>query len=173
MLSFLNSREQYLRLLLGMQFPSPAGFSRRTVVERFGGYDESIPMIEDWPFWLKVIYNGTKTNFINKVTVHYHLRESLSLSKKPSPKFVESQKLLKEYIHGLQMQENWLCRLYFNGIEKMRQPGIAGMMAKVGHFFNPYTWYQNYLYRKICRYDRRLMLNLNRHRDEDTTGVIV
>ena len=153
---FLDSREQYLRLLLGMQFPTPAGFFKKSVSERVGGYDENIPMIEDWPYWLKTAKEGVKTNFINKVTVHYRMRESLSLSKKPSPKFVESQRLVKEYVHGLQMQENWICRNYFNGIEKMKLPGIAGRLAKIGHFLNPYTWYLNYLYRKMCRYDRKL-----------------
>ena len=153
---YLNSREQYLRLLLGMQFPSPAEFAKKTVIEKVGGFDESIPMIEDWPFWLKVMKLGIKTYFLNKVTVHYRLRESLSLAKDPSPRFVESQKLVKEYVYGLQMQENWICRIYFNGIVKMKQSGIIGMLAMVVHLVNPYTWYLNYLYRKVCRYDQKL-----------------
>lgn len=69
------------RIVLTTQnfLPAASVFYRKSVWEKLGGYDESIPLLEDWPFWVKSLKSGYCFDFLDKETVSYRFSE-LSVS---------------------------------------------------------------------------------------------
>lgn len=61
------------RIILSNQnfLPSASVFLKKNVWQSTGGYNEDIPLIEDWPFWIKVLENGYKFDFLDKETACY------------------------------------------------------------------------------------------------------
>jgi alpha-1,3-rhamnosyltransferase len=84
------------RIILSTQnfLPAASVFLKKKVWEDLGGYDESIPLMEDWPFWVKTLENGYKFDFLDKETVEYRFSESsISQGDKPLSKaYIDSNK---------------------------------------------------------------------------------
>jgi glycosyltransferase involved in cell wall biosynthesis len=78
----LSSNEQYKHLLhYGNCIPAATLFVRTKVIKALGGYDERIPLLEDYPMWLKVTKKNIKLYLLDKVTVMYRVSEqSISFS---------------------------------------------------------------------------------------------
>ena len=55
-----STKEQFNRMLYGNSFIPPAVFSNLAVVRDLGGYDEKYGILEDFPFYLKVLKAGYK-----------------------------------------------------------------------------------------------------------------
>ncbi len=78
-----SSREQLNLLVLEKIFlPAPTAFFTRSFLDRVGPFDESIPLIEDYPLWIKATRAGEKLYFLNKKLVNYRIhKKSLSSEK--------------------------------------------------------------------------------------------
>lgn len=92
----LDAKIQFEKLLYGKNFvPAVSMFIKRAFLEKMGGFDERFPMLEDWPFWTKITYNGIKLNFFEKETVMYRIsNESLSIvsgETRANPKCFDSE----------------------------------------------------------------------------------
>lgn len=61
---------------------APTVFMRRSALHDIGYADESFPMIEDYPLWLKFVKSGIKLDYMDKITVLYRVDESISRSQK-------------------------------------------------------------------------------------------
>lgn len=81
----MSAEKQYEYLMIhGCIIPAPTVFyNRQAVVSRNLSYDESIPMIDDWPFWLKMTSSGIAFRYMDKDTVMYRISDN-SLSNSPS-----------------------------------------------------------------------------------------
>ncbi|MDR2907158.1 MAG: glycosyltransferase [Bacteroidales bacterium] len=66
-----SSGKQYRYLLKHCHVVAPAVFFKKDAVEHVGFCDESIPMIDDWPLWLKLTKADYKFYFLNRVVVKY------------------------------------------------------------------------------------------------------
>jgi len=63
---------QYRMLLLNDRIHfTPSVFINKEILLSVGGYDERFKMIEDYPLWLKLLRNGHRLYFMDKVTVNY------------------------------------------------------------------------------------------------------
>jgi glycosyltransferase involved in cell wall biosynthesis len=71
----ITPEDQYQILLRGSKVNATTFFIQRSLLNDFGLFDESIPMVDDWPFWLKITAAGIKIHFFNKVTAKYRIRE--------------------------------------------------------------------------------------------------
>ena len=76
----LTCEQQYEKLMVRNCIPAATCFTNRKGVLRLGiKNDERIPMLEDWPKWLRLTKAGVKLNFLDKTIVKYRLhQESLS-----------------------------------------------------------------------------------------------
>ena len=92
-------RKKLLYLLLTKNFlPASTLFIRKKIFIALEGYDESIPLLEDWPFWIKALYNKKTISFNDEYTVFYRMSEdSVSLSSKPNPFYEQSYKVFNNY----------------------------------------------------------------------------
>lgn len=93
--------QRQLRIILSSQnfLPAPSTFIRKTVWQSIHGYNESIPLLEDWPFWVKSLEYGYSFDFLDKETVCYRFSEnSISQSDRPLSKaYQESSSMALSY----------------------------------------------------------------------------
>ena len=84
---------QFRILLCERNFlPAPSVFMRKSVWEQLGGYNEDIPLLEDWPMWMKATQMGYKLSFMNKETAEYRFSDSSSSQVNLSSAYLESRK---------------------------------------------------------------------------------
>lgn len=72
----INSGEQFRTIIHENPIIAPAVFFSRSVFDNNNGFNEDIPYMEDYPFWIKILSNGIKIDLLPKVTVAYRLHEN-------------------------------------------------------------------------------------------------
>lgn len=149
----LNNRERYLLILTYNTILAPTEFLSREYLTSVGGYDEEIPFIEDWPFWIRMFRDNCKIAFINKETVKYRMGASLSLGNGGGERFKDSHRKVLEYAYGLQMQENPVYRLYAFLLKKQREK--KSLLNSLLIRMNFYHYYYLFLQRKMDRASKR------------------
>lgn len=84
---FNNMSYEEIRMCLfkGNFLPAPSTFIKKSCWKKLGGYEESIPLLEDWPFWIKAFQANCNIQYMNKVTAYYRFSES-SISQKEARK---------------------------------------------------------------------------------------
>lgn len=70
-------------ILNGNIISGASTYYRREVFQKYGYFDESFKLLEDMPFYLKLLSNGEKIKFINLKTIKYFLG-GISTSKIPN-----------------------------------------------------------------------------------------
>jgi len=95
----LEAKSQYYKLLRFNRVPASTAFFYRETLISIGGFDESIPMIDDYPLWLKATKNNHKLYFLNFPTVLYRKHEdSISAHKNVKLSFVkDNYRIYKKY----------------------------------------------------------------------------
>lgn len=88
----LTASDQYELLLRDSLVAAPTVFINYSLIDLIGYSDESIPYIEDWPYWLKITKAGEKIFFLNKATVLYRVHNESIQNKK------ENNLLYNDYI---------------------------------------------------------------------------
>lgn len=71
LLNRLTHTQMLIRIFQGNFLPAASAFVKRSCYEELGGYEESIPLMEDWPFWIKAICRHRQLAFLNKYTACY------------------------------------------------------------------------------------------------------
>ncbi|WP_300343659.1 glycosyltransferase [Fusobacterium sp.] len=77
-----NSKEQIKILLEANQIYAPGVILKKSLLEKMEYFDERFKMVEDYPFWIKLLKNKIKFYFLDKVTVFYRINEKSVSSKK-------------------------------------------------------------------------------------------
>lgn len=138
----LTRKQQYHMMLLDNWITAPSQFVRKDVWEDLKGFDESIPFIEDWPFWIKAFHSGINFDYLDEQTVRYRLHDSLSRSSSLSNKFLDSLKLSNEYAQRYQYEVSPLFRFYSYVRDNVKHKVIK----KFFFIMNPYYWYVKYIH---------------------------
>jgi len=77
LLSDASPSQQYRELLYkGNYFLGCAYFIKRELLNSFGGFDETIRLVEDYPLFLKLTLHNIKIYYLPTVTVKYRLHPS-------------------------------------------------------------------------------------------------
>ncbi|WP_224999736.1 glycosyltransferase [Cesiribacter sp. SM1] len=97
----ITASKQFELLLRRNYVVAPSVFMQKSLLEKMNGFDERIPMVEDWPMWIKITSAGYKIYYLNKATVKYRLHnESVSLPQNKRKLFTAyDQKLEDIYIY--------------------------------------------------------------------------
>lgn len=74
-----SASQQFRILSLYNCISAPSVLMSRSLFEQTGGYDERIPLCEDWPMWLKITRLGYPFYYIDQPLVQYRVsRRSIS-----------------------------------------------------------------------------------------------
>ena len=139
----LSSRERYLTILTHNTIIAATAFISRKYIDSVGGYNEEIPFLEDWPFWIKMFKEKNKIVFINRETVKYRMGVSLSQGNGGRGKFDKSYELAVSYAYECQMQENPIYKIYAFLLKTQRKNKslLYYWLLRI----NPYYYYYKYL----------------------------
>ena len=139
------------RIILSVQnfLPAPSVLIRKCVWEKVGGYNENIPLLEDWPFWVKVLRRGFCFDFLDKETVAYRFSEmSISQGVKPfSDVYLESNEKATAYANK-SLKSIGLSYRYLDFIMRLYHCNHIPFRRKVRllNIFNPALYkYENTL----------------------------
>lgn len=68
-----TAEEQYWYLLRRNFIPAMAVMMKKSLWKQLNGFDEDVPLIEDWPMWLRVTEGGNKIYFTEKQVANYRI----------------------------------------------------------------------------------------------------
>lgn len=68
-----SSTDQFRLLSFKCMVKAPSIFCKKELIARMGFLDESIPLCEDWPMWLKITHRGTRFYYFDHPSVKYRL----------------------------------------------------------------------------------------------------
>lgn len=158
---YLTSKELLYLLLLKNFLPASTLFIKRQTFEELGGYEESIPLLEDWPFWIKVLYNKKSISFNNDFTVNYRMSDSsISLSNNtPSPLYQRSLEIFySNYLREYRYKINKLLWFYFeNNKWRANKPFLIKIISKFINYINPIRFYLTHLENKSKVYNNKII----------------
>lgn len=137
----LSKKRQYFILLMNNCLYAASAFIKRDTWKRLGQFNESIPFIEDWPFWIKAMRCGTSLDFLNKQTVLYRVHDSLSMTAKPSANYLKSLAYVKQSTCQYQLEISPLFRFYCFVNERYSNKLFRIILL----LFNPYYWYMKHV----------------------------
>lgn len=91
----LKASQQYQKLLIGLNcIPAASCFSKREAYQLYGiSNDERMPMLEDYPKWLRLTKMGVDLYFMDEYTVLYRIGSGVSNSGVPSARFYQSNRM--------------------------------------------------------------------------------
>jgi len=76
---YASPAEKQLELLVyDNQLPACAGFINRETLIKEGGFDPTYPMMEDYPFWIKLSSRKYKMEYLEKFTVGYRVHGGMT-----------------------------------------------------------------------------------------------
>lgn len=106
--------KEFQYLLLTRNFlPAASSFLNKEYFIKSGGFDENIPMMEDWPFWIKSVCNNASIVFIDSFTVYYRV-SSTSTSQERNEMYSCSEHRARELSLSYQKRISKLLWLYSN-----------------------------------------------------------
>lgn len=150
----ITASKQHELLLRKNHVVAPSVFIKRELLQFLNGFDERIPMIEDWPFWIKATSEGNKIFFLNKATVKYRLHNaSISLPQSKLQIFSNYDQKLESiyslYIYSkLPLIEKILYAYDFKRMKVMISLGM-NKNYKLLKILNKITGFPPSLYRKL------------------------
>lgn len=131
---------QFRILLCEKNFlPASSAFMSKSVWESLGGYEESIPLLEDWPMWMKAMNNGYQLDFLNKETVGYRFSGSTLSQGVPSKRYRESIEKTVELGFSFLMRISHGAA-FFCMTMKYRHNSHVYKLLYFLNAFNPFYW---------------------------------
>lgn len=98
-----STREQFKRLLEGNFILAPTVILKNSLLKDMNYFDEKYKMVEDYPFWLKLLKNNIKFYFLDKIIIDYRQSSSSVSGKKEeeevNPLMFEFEKQIYEDIY--------------------------------------------------------------------------
>lgn len=134
--------------------PAPSNFMSRIIYDRVGGFDESIPFMEDKPFFLRILFKDGVISYMNKITVCYRRHpQSLSSPTIFNSKYLESCKLLNSWVL-MNIRKDYPALWFFfrNWEAYQEKSSIRNSLLHFLRFINPAFYYHKYIEYKIRFY---------------------
>lgn len=72
----LSQEKLYKKVLVNNYFPAPSSFIKRDIFLKIGLFDEKYKMIEDWPYWVKLLEKNIRISFLDKKLVYYRIHNN-------------------------------------------------------------------------------------------------
>lgn len=142
-----DAAKQYKKILRQNPFPAPTAFFSKKLYDKVGGFDEEICMVEDWPFWIRILKEGIPIEYNDVFTVMYRVSNT-SISHN-SNFWIREKQIKKKYCypninkwhilyfyHEKWNDLKWICR------NKVASSRICSIIVELvfGIFWPPYLF---------------------------------
>ncbi|MBN3063861.1 glycosyltransferase [Pectobacterium quasiaquaticum] len=96
-------------------------YYRKSLLERLGYFDESYRLLEDYPFYIKVLLNNITIHFLDIISIKYSLGGVSALGKR-NPLLTQDFRRLYLYIISLDyLSVFWKRNIYFTKVLSFRE----------------------------------------------------
>ena len=148
-----DAKKQYHKLLFHNYPPASTSFMEKSTLLMLGGYDEDIPLLEDYPLWIRATKQNYKLFFIDSDTVLYRKHEhSASSSANINLRYLKNNyKLYKTYMLNVHTYPHPFFHLsvhvnYLNHL-LIAKSGKRNLLNKILQLFDP-NYTKNRIFRK-------------------------
>lgn len=90
----MNSEQCFNRLCWHNAIIAGGIFYHKSFFEKWGLFDESYRLLEDWPMWLKITRNGSMFEYLDSVTLKY--RKDVGVATSTNETYIRDRKLCFE-----------------------------------------------------------------------------
>lgn len=115
--------EVYYRNCIGACF-----LYRRQVLDEIGGYDDSLFLVEDYDYWLRIIENYGMIGHIGKVLYKYQSHDkSLTATRQEQvrrKKVILREKHLDLIVENLKKAPHYICNIYYEFLEVQNDASV-------------------------------------------------
>lgn len=128
LLERLTHPQLLIRIFEGNFLPAASAFISKCCYLELGGYDESIPLMEDWPFWIKAICCHRPIAFIDCYTAYYRFCAS-SVSQgndwqnDPNSRYYQTQRRAEAYAEEYKKKYSHNLWLYHRSLYEKEHGG--------------------------------------------------
>lgn len=133
----LSHRDMKILLTQYNFLPAASVIIKKDVYDQIGGYDESIPLLEDWPFWVKAVFNGIQLHFFDEFVADYRFSQTsisqTSQNHSLSPIFINSLNKTESFTHN-HLQRISLFMHFFTWTRNLKDKGSN--IGKILYLFN-------------------------------------
>lgn len=140
--SKLTQEEIRIALCISNFLPAPSCIINTQTFKELGGYNEDIPLQEDWTFWMKATNSGIKLHFMNKETVEYRFSTASLSQSNLSEKYLDSNRKAQEK-GKYYLNRTFGANLCFYTINKCKNGGIIWRFIHLINLLNPF--YHKYI----------------------------
>lgn len=136
--TILNTAEEQNWYLMRRNFISAGGIMmKKQLWESVGGYDEDIPLLEDWPMWIRITKAGHKIFFSHDVVSKYRLTDT---SVRSSNCMFSYSVLLFYYKYLYEKKDTFLIIKKMKFLKK--RSILSSIVYKYFNYFKPKEIYQ-------------------------------
>lgn len=135
--SELTYSEFQLNIYCRNFLPAPASFINKKCWLELGGYEEKIPLIEDWPFWVKAFNSKRKILFLNKVVCIYRINNT-SVSHSNNTRYSSNYKSALQFAHNMLKMKNIFYWYFVTMTLEMGNNPLKKYLFHPIDLFNPY-----------------------------------
>ena len=155
----LSTNEQHCLLLLTNYIPAPTLFIKKESIEKLGYFDDTMPLLDDWPSWIRALKAGMTLSFINKFTVYYRMSESsTSLASSPNKLYIQSIKRFQEEVLPVYQKEFSLMLWCYSRFLYLYHNSInfcGKILYLILIVLNPMFYYVGAKYHKLNKYSHK------------------
>ncbi len=146
---FDNLSFKEMRILLTQTnfLPAASVFIKKDVFDEIGCFDETIPLLEDWPFWVKAVFHDIQLHFCDENVAGYRFSSS-SVSQFESvlsPMYLESERKSRAYARNHQYKISFLMSLFFRTLNLKYSGSYIWKFVYFFNVFNP----EYYMFKRV------------------------
>lgn len=137
-----------IALCYGNFLPAASVCLKKECWKSLGGYEESIPLLEDWPLWVKAYHAHKKIGYLDETTVEYRFSDD-SISQQQSKTFQkknnryeESNRKSSEFAFNSMPRISLGAWFYYKTTHGITFNSLKWKLVHYWNFFNPYFYKQ-------------------------------
>lgn len=145
----LSFKEMKILLTQTNFLPAASVFIKMDVFDEVGYFEEAIPLLEDWPFWVKAVFHNIPLHFCDEYVAEYRFSSS-SVSQVESglsPMYLESERKSFAYARKHESQISLLMSFYFITFNLKYRGSYLGKFFYLFNVVNP----EYYLFKRVKR----------------------
>lgn len=152
----LSFKEMKILLTQTNFLPAASTFIKKDVFDEIGFFDESIPLLEDWPFWIKAVFHDIQLHFYDEYVAEYRFSTSSvsQIENGMSPMYLESAIKSSAYARKHESKIGFLMSFYFWTLYHKNRSFMGGF-AHLFNVFNP----DYYVFKRVKKKYRFFVIN--------------
>ena len=137
----LNKRQFKIALLCKNFLTAASAFIKMELFKEMGGFDENLVLVEDWPFWMKVVDRGHVLRYMPAETVEYRLSDVSVSHNFHNPVFMSDRKKAWHLSLGYMSKISLFSKIYVKSMLRLdEKPNVFNHFLHALNVVNPFYW---------------------------------